>query len=114
MPSGTLSLEYDFEADFHPNAEVIVGQAVSLMVHKEKYDGTYNPTKAERKCHKFIMTFEDTNISRPVISDTTVAMDGMLGHVVHMHRAEELYATFNHKTNIGNVHPDLFYSDEAY
>ena len=111
-------IEYDFEADFHPDMEVIVGQVVALMVHKEMHDGTYNPTEAERRYHDFIMTFEDTNINRPTMPSTADEIDrvlvNILGHVDHMHRAEELYASFNHKANIGNVHTDLFFSDEPY
>ena len=39
-------MEYDFEADFHPDGEAITGQVLALMVHKQKHDG---PTTRPRQ-----------------------------------------------------------------
>lgn len=111
-------LEYDFEADFHPDTEKVVGHVVALMVHKEKHDGTYNPTEAERRYHEFIMRHEDDNINKPDIPNTADEVDAaliaILGHENHMYRAHELYESFNNKANIGNVHTDLFFSDTDF
>ncbi len=111
-------MEHDFEADFHPDGEAITGQVVALMVHKQKHDGAYNPTEAERRYHEFIMIFEDGNINRPAIPDTAAEVDSalmeILGHAGHMHRAEALYGSFNRMANIGHVHSELFFSDEDF
>ena len=111
-------VEHDFENDFHPDDEVIVGQVVALMVHREKHAGTYDPTEAERRYHEFIMDFKNDYINRPTVPDTAADVDqaliDILGHVHHIHRAESLYESFNNMANIGHVHDDLFFADEDF
>ncbi len=111
-------IERDFEADFHPNGEAIAGQVVALMVHKQKHDGTYDPTEAERRYHEFVTVYENNYINRPAIPDTAAEIDSalieILGHADHLHRAEALYESFNHMANIGNVPSELFFSDEDF
>lgn len=111
-------IEYDFEADFHPHVDTITGQVVSLMVHKEKHAGTYNPTEAERRYHDFIMEFEADYMPKPTIPDTVEEVDealiSILGHADHMYRVESLYDSFNKMANMGHVHDDLFFDDEEF
>ena len=111
-------IEHDFENDFHPGGDIIVGQVVALMIQKEKHAGTYDPTEAERRYHEFIMDFGDDYSIKPVVPDTAAGVDralvDILGDAHHIHRAESLYESFNNNANIGHVHNDLFFADVDY
>ena len=111
-----LFAKHNFENDFHPDDEVIVGQVVALMIYREKHAGTYNPTEAERRYHEFIMDFENDYINKPMVPDTAAGVDraliDILGDVDHIHRAEYLYESFN---NIAIIeHYDLVSPDEDF